>query len=39
VDDAFSCYNKKVTVRQSEALGDEEFTKLGFGGRGTFTFF
>ena len=23
VEDAFSCYNKKVTVRQSEALGDE----------------
>ncbi|MBE6908511.1 MAG: sodium:solute symporter [Ruminococcaceae bacterium] len=23
VDDAFSCYDRKVTVRQSEALGDE----------------
>ena len=23
VDDAFSCYNVKVTVRQTEALGDE----------------
>ncbi len=23
VEDAFSCYNLKVTVRQSEALGDE----------------
>ena len=24
VDDAFSCYDKRVTVRQSEALGDSE---------------
>ena len=24
VEDAFSCYNKKVMVRQSEALGDNE---------------
>jgi len=24
VEDAFSCYNRKVTVRQSEALGDGE---------------
>ena len=24
VEDAFSCYNRKVTVRQSEALGDAE---------------
>jgi SSS family solute:Na+ symporter len=24
VEDAFSCYERKVTVRQSEALGDEE---------------
>ena len=24
VDDAFSCYDEKVTVRKSEALGDEE---------------
>ena len=24
VDDAFSCYDKRVTVRQSEALGDAE---------------
>ena len=23
VDDAFSCYDKKVLVRQREALGDE----------------
>ncbi len=24
VDGAFSCYDRKVTVRQSEALGDPE---------------
>ena len=24
VEDAFSCYNKKVLVRQTEALGDSE---------------
>jgi SSS family solute:Na+ symporter len=23
VEDAFSCYNVKVTVRQTEALGDD----------------
>ena len=24
VEDAFSCYDRKVTVRQSEALGDAQ---------------
>ena len=24
VDNVFSCYDKKVTVRQTEALGDEQ---------------